>query len=440
MNPENLLAMALTGALSGTTLYRVVKELFSGGEKQTAGKPGNKIHAMGLTLEEIHAQRQKGRIDKYFGTGVGRKKIDYEKFNLVDSFIKNLYNIEPGATHKVDGEERPIDAIQFIENARAGRSGFGSPSERGARGFKYEIPFPGIANIITDPNLSKKQLGDALKGYAKLFKNPKSREPLPKYRVPQELLSAFGKENAPVIKEFFKQMYPEGDYTSLADIQAAMQLGDKPGGLTLDIGSFLSPEYHGKGRSGWRSQPDFMKTPLSGKYAAYQNRPDAYTKNLALQQLQTSANPLKDIVTSFGEESQYREGIPTSPASINIEAPLNYDPGRILLHEIGHGSPQFVDRFRKDYDHLLHQEPFQKMVEQSYAKAKGAMGILMNPQTGATPSSTAIQKAYMESPEYKQIMNHPVSQFWQMLLDEGFDRRALSGQHFGTQTQYPNQQ
>jgi len=89
---------------------------------------------------------------------------------------------------------------------------------------------------------------------------------------------------------------------------------------------------------------------------------------------------------------------------------------------------------------LLHQEPFQKMVEQSYAKAKGAMGILMNPQTGATPSSTAIQKAYMESPEYKQIMNHPVSQFWQMLLDEGFDRRALAGQHFGTQTQYPNQQ
>ena len=449
MNPENLLAMALTGALSGTTLYRVVKELFSGGEKQTAGKPGKKIHAGKWTLEEIHAMRQKGRIDKYFGTGVGRKKIDYEKFNLVDSFIKNLYNIEPGATHKVDGEERPIDAIQFIENARAGRSGFGSPSERGARGFKYEIPFPGIANIITDPNLSKEQLGDALKGYTKLFKNPKSREPLPKYRVPQELLSAFGKENAPVIKEFFKQMYPEGDYTSLADIQGAMQLGDKPGGLTLDIGSFLSPEYHGKGRSGWRTQPDFMKTPLSGKYAAYQNRPDAYTKNLALQQLQTSSNPLKDIVTSFGEESQYREGIPTSPASINIESPRFHGAtGRILLHEIGHGSPQFADRFRKDYDPSLHQGPFQKAIEQSYEKFRRRKGykvygtdrLTRSPRTGVTKSSKAIEKAYMESPEYKQIMNHPVSQFWQMLLDEGFNRRALGGLHIGPQTQYPNQQ
>ena len=435
MNPENLL--------------QYIQILFSGGEKQTAGKPGKKIHAGKWTLEEIHAMRQKGRIDKYFGTGVGRKKIDYEKFNLVDSFIKNLYNIEPGATHKVDGEERPIDAIQFIENARAGRSGFGSPSERGARGFKYEIPFPGIANIITDPNLSKEQLGDALKGYTKLFKNPKSREPLPKYRVPQELLSAFGKENAPVIKEFFKQMYPEGDYTSLADIQGAMQLGDKPGGLTLDIGSFLSPEYHAKGRSGWRRQPDFMKTPLSGKYAAYQNRPDAYTKNLALQQLQTSSNPLKDIVTSFGEESQYREGIPTSPASINIESPRFHGAtGRILLHEIGHGSPQFADRFRKDYDPSLHQGPFQKAIEQSYEKFRRRKGykvygtdrLTRSPRTGVTKSSKAIEKAYMESPEYKQIMNHPVSQFWQMLLDEGFNRRALGGLHIGPQTQYPNQQ
>ena len=414
MPPENLL--------------QYIQNLFSGGKKQTAVKPGKKIHAGKWTLEEIHAQRQKGRIDKYFGTGVGRKKIDYEKFNLVDSFIKNLYNIEPGATHKVDGEERPIDAIQFIENARAGRSGFGFKSERGSRGFKYEIPFPGIANIITDPNLSKKQLGDALKGYTKLFKNPKSREPLPKYRVPQELLSAFGKENAPVIKEFFKQMYPEGDYTSVEDILGAMQLGDKPGGLTVDIGSFLSPEYHMQGRSGWHRQSDFMKTPLSGKYAAYQNRPDAYTKNLALQQRQTSANPLKDIVTSYGEKSQYREGIPTSPASINIVAPVNYNPGRILLHEIGHVNPQFAEKYHKDYDSSLHGEPFTEMVEKSYEKFRQRTG---SPRTGVTPSSTAIQKAYMESPEYKQMMNHPVSKFWQMLLDEGgFDRRALRGYHF----------
>jgi len=136
---------------------------------------------------------------------------------------------------------------------------------------------------------------------------------------------------------------------------------------------------------------------------------------------------------------KYREGIPTSPASINIESPRFHDAtGRILLHEIGHGSPQFADRFRKDdYDSLLHQGPFNKMVEQSYEKFRRRT---RSPRTGVTKSSTAIEKAYMESPEYKQIMNHPVSQFWQMLLDEGFDRRALLGQHIGTQTQYPNQQ
>ena len=435
MPPENLL--------------QYIQNLFSGEKKQTSGKPGKKIHAGKWTYEELLAQRRKGRIDKYFGTGVGLKKIDYEKFNLVDSFIKNLYDIEPGATEMLEAEERPIGAIQFIENAMAGRSGFGYETEPGTIGFKYKIPFPGIANIMTNPNISKKQLGDALKGYTKLYKNPKSKEPFPTYRVPQELLSAFGKENAPVIKEFLKQMYPEGDYTSVADIQGAMQLGDKPGGLTVDIGSFLSPEYMMGGLGGWRRQPDFMETPSSGKYAAYQNRPDAIAKNIALERLQTSANPLKEIVTSFGEESKYRSGIPTSPASINLASAITMPSsfynewakvgggeaariGRTLLHEIGHSSPQFVERYRKGYDSSLHQTPFHKMIEQSYENLRPKMqqDDVYDPRhTGLSKSSIAIKRAFLESDEYQQMRNHPVAQYVQMLLDSGLHRARIYGSH-----------
>ena len=408
------------------SIMSAVSALFSGENNQSDDKKNTKVHAMGLTLEQLEAMHKKSEIDKFFGTGVGLKKTDLDKFNSA----VELFEKEQGD----DGSN--LSLIDFIKNSRAGKGSL-----------------PGFANILTDPNVSEEQLPGLFQAYAEFNKNPRNKDPLPKYRVPQELLSAFGKENAPVIKEFFKQMYPEGDFTSVADIQGALKLGDKPGGLTLDIGSLMSPDYYGgSGRGGWHLQSNFMETPPSGKYSVYQSRPDAIEKNRALQQ-RGSINPEKEIISAFGEKSKYSSSVPSSSSSINIGSWPNVQSAenlrRTLLHEFGHEKPQFAkDTKVEGYNPDFHQAPFEEMIDKSLGgvinrfnrnKNVRSVDITEFNTEGGRESSTAIRKAYMESLERKQIENHPMSQFVQMLMDEGINPTSLFGQHIGTQKQSPKQ-
>ena len=364
------------------------------GQNQTAGKLGKKIHAGEWTLKELLAQRRKARIDKYFGTGVGLKKIDYEKFRLASELFQKTQS----------GDDSKLSLIDFIKNSRAG-----------------EGSIPGFANILTDPNVSKEQLPGLFQAYNEFIKNPSHKDPLPKYRVSQENLSAFGKENVPIIKDFLKQMYPKGDYTSVEDILGRIKLGDKPGGLILNIGSLMSPDYYGKGIGGWHEQSSFFEDEYAKKYG--------------------SINPEKEIVSAFGEKSKYSSSVPSSPASINIGSWLGTakqpnitgekadDIRRTLLHEIGHVNPLFVAKKQTaGFKPEGHWSYFDEMLD----KALGGV-------EGGRESSTAIKKAYMQSPAYQQTMNHPMSQFVQMLVNEGIDPFSLFGQHFGTQKQSPKQ-
>ena len=379
------------------SIMSAVSALFSGENNQSDDKKNTKVHAMGLTLEQLEAMRKKSEIDKFFGTGVGLKKTDLEKFRLASELFQKTRS----------GDNSKLSLIDFIKNSRAG-----------------EGSLPGFANILTDPNVSKEQLPGLFQAYNEFIKNPSHKDPLPKYRVSQENLSAFGKENASIIKDFLKQMYPEEDYTSVEDILGKIKLGDKPGGLTLDIGSLMSPDYYGyggKGRGGWHEQSSFFEDEYAKKYG--------------------SINPEKEIISAFGEKSKYSSSVPSSPASINIGSWLGTakqpnitgekadDIRRTLIHEFGHVNPQFVAKKQtagfKPEEHWLY---FDEMLD------KALDGV-----EGGRESSTAIKKAYMQSPAYQQTMNHPMSQFVQMLVNEGIDPFSLFGQHFGTQKQSPKQ-
>jgi len=370
------------------SIMSAVSALFSGENNQSDDKKNTKVHAMGLTLEQLEAMRKKSEIDKFFGTGVGLKKTDLEKFRLASELFQKTRS----------GDNSKLSLIDFIKNSRAG-----------------EGSLPGFANILTDPNVSKEQLPGLFQAYNEFIKNPSHKDPLPKYRVSQENLSAFGKENASIIKDFLKQMYPEEDYTSVEDILGKIKLGDKPGGLTLDIGSLMSPDYYGyggKGRGGWHEQSSFFEEPGSEKYG--------------------SINPEKEIISAFGEKSKYSSSVPSSPASINIGSWLGTakqpnitgekadDIRRTLIHEFGHVNPQFVAKKQtagfKPEEHWLY---FDEMLD------KALDGV-----EGGRESSTAIKKAYMQSPAYQQTKNHPMSQFVQMLVDEGIDPFSLYGQHY----------
>lgn len=399
MNPNSKSINDILSAVSALP-KNLFTSLFSGKNNQTDEKPGKKIHSGKWTLEEIKEQRneirKKSEINKFFGTGVGLEKADLEKFRLVSELFQKTQS----------GDNSKLSLIDFIKNSRSGEGSLTGNNRM-------------FANILTDPNISKEQLPGLFQAYDEFIKNPSHKDPLPKYRVSQQNLSAFGKENVPIIKDFLKQMYPEEDYTSIEDILGRIKLGDKPGGLTLDIGSLMSPDYYGgNGRGGWHSQSSFFEEPESEKYG--------------------SINPVKEIISSFGEKSKYSSSVPSSSASINIGSWLGTakqpnitgekadDIRRTLIHEFGHVNPQFVAKRgnREESNPSSHQTPFDEMLNKALGSVKGM-----------SEASTAIKKEYMQSLEYQQTMNHPMSKFVQMLVNEGIDPFSIYGKHIVPQTQ-----
>ena len=435
MNPENLL--------------QFIQNLFSGGKKQTAKKPvltrreliESQARSMGMTYEQLISARKWSEIDRFFGTGVGLKEIDYEKFNLASELYEKTRS----------GDDSKLSLIDFIKKSGYGWSPGGALTSGSGKGG-----LPGFANILIDPDVSKEQLPGLFQAYAEFRKSPTSEDPVPKHRVSQERLSAFGKENAPIIEDVLKQMYTKGDYTSIDDILGRIKLGDKPGGVTLDIGSLMSPDYYQHGRGAYYIPPEHFMTsgrgstiPLSGKDAVYQNIPDALAKNLALRQ-RGPMSPMKDIESSWGEKSKYYSAVPSSAASINLGSWLGTakqpnitgekadDIRKTLIHELVHSDPLFIERKKAaGFKPEEHWPAFDEMIDKSLGGVEGGR-----------ESSTAIKKAYMQSPAYQQTMNHPMSQFVQMLKGEGIDPFSLYGQHVGNPTnrlitppeQYQNQQ
>jgi len=437
MNPENLL--------------QFIQNLFSGGKQQSPEESKQDLTAWGASKEEF-GKEYLSRIDKHFGTGVGLEEIDWNRFNEANKLLFNVYKqpvtLEDGSQgwgmpeyvpwrregggykgrhldarikgesqtfaqrHSVTERARPADVIDFIERTeKEGRALFGHK----------DIPFPQLANIIKNPNISTSKLYPIFEEYSKVL----GVEDAPSYTVPQELLSEWGEQNIGAVQEFFKQMYPEGDFTSAQDVLGRIKLGDKPGGVTLNIGDVTGTKYRGKG--GWYDQPSFMREPL---YGGTSGKPSGgYIGPVGR----------RPIESSFEEKSEYRPHmIPTSAAEIHIgsmfpkyalgrtkspgfhEYLMKNAPGRMgktLIHEFGHSSPQFTQRIREqEYEGTEHQPYFTEMVDAAIAGNR-----IPGFRPGASQATTDILNAYLQSPQYQKQTEHPYHQLIDFLKSSGID-------------------
>jgi len=304
-----------------------------------------------------------------------------------------------------------LSLIDFIKKSGYG---WGSGSMHGDVTGPGKGGLPGFANILIDPDVSTEQLPALFQAYTEFRKNPMREDPLPKHRVSQELLSAFGKENALIIEDVLKQMYTGEDYTSIDDILGRIKLGGKPGGVTLDIGSLMSPDYYRHGRGAYYTTPEYFQLP---------------------------SGPMKNIPSSWGEEGKYYSAVPFSAASINLGSWLGTAKqpkiGRrtginrkTLIHELVHSDPLFIRKKQEaGFKSEEHWPAFSKMIDKSLGDEVKSFG---GPSREATLN---ILGEYMQSPAYQQTMNHPMSQFLQMLAEEGIDPFSLYGQHVGTPIQ-----
>ena len=409
MNPENLLQF-----------IPFLKDLFINKDNQVEKKSPKLIQ-----LEK--------RVKKHFKKP-GSGKADWAKYHQAAQLLRMAHSGQEsfkkyGMQRFQDGRWKTFDAIDFIEAGKKGGKG---------TFLGKKMIYPEIAKLLTDENYTDEQLTKAFTAYKSLIENPEAAKEAPSFRVPQELLAEWGKEYAPVMKEFFEKEYPKGEYTSVENVIDRIALGDRPGGVTVNLDTGAEASYQSKMAS--YKQPDFASAfPISGEHAVYQTSPDATDRNLTLRRKERTL--LGDLVTSSvsEESSRNRLGLPLGPANINLAtyphaSPLfkklterGQAPARMintleemLAHEFGHSSPLFTQK-RGPFDldtgrfkgQKAHQRPFEKLLQGSYdvktkTRTPGALDLRGE---GGRQSIENILEAYLESPEYKAQIAHPTFQF-----------------------------
>jgi len=407
MNPENLLQF-----------IPFLKDLFINKD--------NQVEKESPTLTKLRK-----RVKKHFKKP-GSGEVDWARYNLANELLRMSHSGQEsfkkyGMQIWQDGKWKRFDAIDFIE---AGKKG-----DRGTFLGKKMI-YPQISKLLTDENFTDEQLTKAFTAYKSLIENPEAAKRAPSFRVPQELLAEWGKEYAPVMKEFFEKEYPKGEYTSVEDVISRIALGDKPGGVTLDLDTGVGAKYHGRGGS-YRKPYYASAFPTSGKSAVYQTGSDAVDRNISLKK--TERNLLGHLITSSVSEETSRNkfSIPTSPARIDLAmmphllrrvTEQGVVPGSMvhnlqkgLAHEFGHSSPLFTEQKYVQSKGKLgtvegsgaHWPSFAKLLSGSYdsetrTRTPGALDLRGE---GGLEATRNILKAYLESPEYKAQMAHPTIQF-----------------------------
>jgi hypothetical protein len=413
MNPENLLQF-----------IPFLKDLFINKDNQ-------------VEKENPELTKLRKRVKKHFKKP-GSGEADWARYNLANQLLFESHSGQEsvkkyGMQGWKDGKWKRFDAIDFIEAGKKGGKG---------TFLGKKMIYPQISELLANENFTDEQLKAAFKGYKSLIENPEAAKEAPSFRVPQELLAAYGKEYAPVMKEFFEKEYPKGDYTSAEDVLSRIALGDKPGGVTLDLTAGVGARYHGLGGS--YKKPDFASAfPTSGKYAVYQTGSDAVDRNIALQN--TERNLLGHLITSSvsGETSRNKFSVPTSPARIDLGTmPHMYGrakfteqgivPGSMvqmlqdkIAHEFGHSSPLFTEREYVQSKGKLgtaegmgaHWPSFAKLLGGSWdtetrTRTPGALDLRGE---GGLEATKNILKAYLESQEYKAQMAHPTIQFQNLM-------------------------